>query len=101
MESFPTGTSDWYEGTGWSLGNGYAESDGTNAPLDQYNALEIGKQYIVVITVTGMTASRLSVRLGTSSSDQVLQIPLMVLILLMVQQVVLHLDCVHKDSMVK
>ena len=71
---FPTGTSAWYEGTGWSLGNGYAESDGTNAPLDQYNALEIGKQYIVVITVTGMTASPLSVRLGTSSSDQVLQI---------------------------
>ena len=65
---------DWTLGIGWSLGNGYAESDGTNAPLDQYNALEVGKQYIVVITVTGMTASPLSVRLGTSSSDQVLSI---------------------------
>jgi len=71
---FPTGTTAWYEGTGWSLGNGYAESDGTNAPLEQYNALEIGKQYKVVITVIGMTASPLSVRLGTSSSNQVLSI---------------------------
>jgi hypothetical protein len=54
--------------------NGYAESDGTNAPLDQVSRLTIGKTYKVVITVTNMTSSALSVRLGTSSSNAVLSI---------------------------
>ena len=66
--------SDWSKGTGWSIQNGYAESDGTNAALDQTGVLTIGKQYKVVITVENMTASPLSVRLGSSSSNQVLQI---------------------------
>jgi len=66
--------SDWSKGTGWVIINGYAESDGTNAPLDQVSRLTIGKTYKVVITVTNMTSSALSVRLGTSSSDAVLSI---------------------------
>ena len=66
--------SDWSKGTGWVIMNGYAESDGTNAPLDQVSRLTIGKTYKVVITVTNMTSSALSVRLGTSSSNAVLSI---------------------------
>ena len=66
--------SDWSKGTGWVITNGYAESDGTNAPLDQVSRLTIGKTYKVVITVTNMTSSALSVRLGTSSSNAVLSI---------------------------
>jgi hypothetical protein len=69
--------SAWSKGTGWVIMNGYAESDGTNAPLDQvypFTALTIGKTYKVVITVTNMTASALSVRLGTSSSTAILSI---------------------------
>lgn len=66
--------SDWTKGTGWVIMNGYAESDGTNAPLDQVSRLTIGKTYKVVITVTNMTSSALSVRLGTSSSNAVLSI---------------------------
>ena len=30
--------SDWSKGTGWVIMNGYAESDGTNAPLDQVSS---------------------------------------------------------------
>lgn len=71
--SFDT-DSDWIKGTGWSIENGYAESDGTNAPLDQVSILTVGKTYKVVITVTNMTSSALSVRLGTSSSDAILSI---------------------------
>ena len=66
--------SDWSKGAGWVIMNGYAESDGTNAPLDQVSVLTVGKTYKVVITVTNMTSSALSVRLGTSSSDAVLSI---------------------------
>ena len=66
--------SDWSKGTGWVIMNGYAESDGTNAPLDQVSRLTVGKTYKVVITVTNMTSSALSVRLGTSSSNAVLSI---------------------------
>ncbi|BAQ92731.1 hypothetical protein [uncultured Mediterranean phage uvMED] len=66
--------SDWSKGTGWVIMNGYAESDGTNSALDQVSVLTIGKTYKVVITVTNMTASPLSVRLGTSSSNAVLSI---------------------------
>ena len=66
--------SDWTKGTGWTISGGYAESDGTNAALDQFSILTVGKTYKVVITVTNMTSSPLSVRLGTLSSDAILSI---------------------------
>jgi len=71
--------SNWALNTGWSIHEGsgiygYAESDGTNSPMDQAGILTVGKQYKVEITVTNMTASPLSVRLGSSSSTQILAI---------------------------
>jgi hypothetical protein len=54
---------DWTLGTGWSIGEDKAISDGTTENLDQ-DALTIGKSYKAQFTVSDLTTGALSFRLG-------------------------------------
>jgi len=67
--SFPLGTTAWTVGTGWSLANGYAESDGTTDNLDQNINLTINQLYKATITVSNMTTGTLSFRLGGTTNE--------------------------------
>ena len=65
---------DWTLGTGWSIGEDKAISDGTTSNLDQFSTSIIGKSYKVALTVNNITTGALSVRLGSTSSSEVINI---------------------------
>ena len=55
---------DWSLGTGWSIAEDKAISDGTTDNLDQNNILTIGNSYKAQFTVSDLTTGALSFRLG-------------------------------------
>jgi hypothetical protein len=65
---------DWTLGTGWSIGEDKAVCDGTTSNLDQFNTSIIGKSYKVSVTVSDITTGALSVRLGSTSGSEVINI---------------------------
>ena len=64
--------SGWTKGTGWTISGGTAsKSAGSQSDLDQYTVTTLGDSYKVELTVSGVTAGSISVRLGTSASNEV------------------------------
>ena len=63
---------DWVKGTGWTISGGSAsKSTGSQSDLDQYTVTTLGDSYKVELTVYGVTAGSISVRLGTSASNAI------------------------------
>lgn len=60
--------SDWTKGTGWSIANGKASSDGSGGSnnLRQSNILTIGSTYKITITVSDYVSGNVEVSAGAS-----------------------------------
>jgi len=70
---YSNGESDWdVFATGWDVVDGKAKFTGSSAANIQQNSILVASStYQVTLTVSGMSAGSLSVRLGTAESDEV------------------------------
>jgi len=56
--SFPSGTSNWSEGTGWSLIDGYANASSASGELSQSGIdFDTSKRYYIQYTISGYSGS--------------------------------------------
>ena len=56
--SFPSGTSNWSEGTGWSLTDGYANASSASGELSQSGIdFDTSKRYYIQYTISGYSGS--------------------------------------------
>lgn len=56
--------SDWIKGAGWTIFNGKASNDGSNGNLQQASILEVGKVYLITITVSDYVSGNVQVSAG-------------------------------------
>jgi len=59
----------WTKGTGWTIANGKASSDGSqsaNSDLEQSGMLEVGRLYTIEYKVSGRSAGTINVLAGTT-----------------------------------
>ena len=56
--------SDWSKGAGWTIFNGKASNDGSSGNLQQSSILEIGKVYLITVTVSDYVSGNVQVSAG-------------------------------------
>ena len=61
---FSNGSTDWTLGTGWSIGEDKAISDGTSGNLYQSGIIVTGKQYKIQVTVSDYVSGNVQVSAG-------------------------------------
>jgi hypothetical protein len=54
----------WSKGAGWTISNGKASNDGSNGNLTQASILEVGKVYLITITVSDYVSGGVQVSAG-------------------------------------
>tara|TARA_B110000908_G_scaffold172644_1_gene241603 strand:- start:14285 stop:15727 length:1443 start_codon:yes stop_codon:yes gene_type:complete len=54
----------WSKGAGWTISNGKASNDGSNGNLTQASILEVGKVYLITITVSDYVSGGIQVSAG-------------------------------------
>ena len=54
----------WIKGAGWTISNGKASNDGSSGNLQQSSILEIGKVYLITITVSDYVSGNVQVSAG-------------------------------------
>ena len=54
----------WSKGAGWTISNGKASNDGSSGNLQQSSILEIGKVYLITITVSDYVSGNVQVSAG-------------------------------------
>ena len=66
---FSNGSTDWTLGTGWSIGEDKAISDGTSSNLDQFNTFTSGTTYKVVYTIEDYISGDIRFRFTGASNE--------------------------------
>ena len=54
----------WTKGAGWTISNGKASNDGSSGNLQQASILEVGKVYLITITVSDYVSGNVQVSAG-------------------------------------
>ena len=54
----------WSKGAGWTISNGKASNDGSSGNLQQASILEVGKVYLITITVSDYVSGNVQVSAG-------------------------------------
>lgn len=63
--------SDWIKGPGWTIFNGKASNDGSSGNLQQSSILEVGKVYLITITVSDYVSGNVQVSAGAGPRGNV------------------------------